>query len=109
MNVLVFLEADSKVSSTVAKTRVADFNKEFYGREKLMTSSKVFGKQSVILVKEFKSEDEAAMYLAQFKKTKKHLLDLQKAKIVFISTPNMKTLFETMKLEEYERFFEDKY
>lgn len=109
MNVLVFLEADSKINSTVAKTRVADFNKEYYGREKLMTSSKVFGKQSVILVKEFKSEDEAAMYLAQFKKTKKHLLDLNKAKILFISTANMKTLFETMKLEEYESFFEDKY
>jgi tetratricopeptide (TPR) repeat protein len=109
MNVLVFLEADSKINSTVAKTRVADFNKEYYGREKYLTSSKVFGKQSVILVKEFKSEDEAAMYLAQFKKTKKHLLDLNKAKILFISTANMKTLFETMKLEEYESFFEDKY
>ncbi len=109
MSVLIFLEEDSKINSTVAKTRVADFNKEFYGREKLLTSSKILGKQSVILVKEFKSEDEAAMYVAQYKKTKKHLLDLNKAKILFISTPNMKTLFETMKLDEYELFFEEKY
>ncbi|HLP57031.1 MAG TPA: hypothetical protein VK151_18475 [Fluviicola sp.] len=109
MSILIFLEEDSKINSTVAKTRVADFNKEFYGREKLLTSSKILGKQSVILVKEFKSEDEAAMYVAQYKKTKKHLLDLNKAKILFISTPNMKTLFETMKLDEYELFFEEKY
>ena len=107
MNVLVFL--DDKITSSMAKTRVADFNKEFYGREKLMTSSKIFGKQSVILVKTFQNEDQAAMYVSQFKKTKKHLGDLQKAKVLYISDDNLKTLFETMKLEEYEIFFDDKY
>lgn len=107
MNVLVFL--DDKITSSMAKTRVADFNKEFYGREKLMTSSKIFGKQSVILVKTFQNEDQAAMYVSQFKKTKKHLGDLQKAKVLYISDDNLKTLFETMKLDEYEIFFDDKY
>ncbi len=107
MYVLVFL--DDKTSSALARTRVADFNKEFYGREKLNTSSKIFGKQSVILVKEFANEDDAAMYLSQYKKTKKHLMDLQKAKILFVSVGNLKTLFESMKLEEYELFFDESY
>lgn len=107
MNVLVFL--DDNLNSSMAKTRVADFNKEFYGRERLMTSSKIFGKQSVILVKTFDSEDQAAMYVSQFQKTEKHLKELRKAKVLFISDDNLKTLFETMKLEDYQLFFDDNY
>lgn len=108
MWVLIFL-SDDKVSSTMAKTRVADFNKEFYGREKLNTSTKVYDKQSVVLVKELANEDAAAAYVAMFRKTKKHLMDLNKSKILFISQENMKTLFESMKLGEYEIFFEENY
>lgn len=107
MQVIVFL--DDKTSSTVSKTRIADFNKEFYGREKLNTSTKILGKQSVVVVKEFANEDEAAMYVTQFKKTKKYLMELQTAKILFISLDNMKLLFETFKLPEYELFFEESY
>jgi molybdopterin converting factor small subunit len=108
MWVLIFL-SDDKLSSTTAKTRVADFNKEYYGREKLSTSTKVYDKQSVVLVKELENEDAAAAYVAMFKKTKKHLMDLNKSKIIFISQENMKTVFESMKLSEYEIFFEENY
>lgn len=107
MQVVVFL--DEKMNSSMAKSRVADFNKEFFGRDKLNSSSKILGKQSVVIVKEFESEDQAAMYVAQFKKTKKHLLDLQNAKIFYISQDNLKTLFETLKVEEYELFFDEHY
>jgi tetratricopeptide (TPR) repeat protein len=107
MQVIVFL--DEKTSSNIGKTRVADFNKEFFGREKLSTNTKILGKQSVVVVKEFENEDQAAMYISQFKKTKKHLMDLQTAKIFFISQANMKTLFETLKVSEYDIFFEEHY
>lgn len=107
MQVIIFL--DEKSSSTIGKTRVADFNKEFYGREKLATSTKILDKTSVVIVKEFDNEDAAAMYVAMFKKTKKHLGDLQNAKIFFISQDNMKILFETLKISEYDIFFEENY
>ena len=108
--VIIFL--DKGVTSNVGKTKIADFNKEFFGRNRLATSSKIFGPnsdQSVIIVKEFQTENEAADYLAMFKRTRKHLLDLNKSKIVYISLANMKTLFETNKLAEYELFFAEYY
>jgi tetratricopeptide (TPR) repeat protein len=107
MSVLIFL--DEKVNGAVAKNRVIDFNKEFFSRGKLNTSSKLFGEKSVILVKEFDDETEAAEYLRIYKKTKKHLMDMQKFKIVYISQENMKLLFETQKLAEYELFFDEFY
>jgi hypothetical protein len=41
----------------------------------------------------------------KFKKTKKYLGDMQNAKLIFISKDNLKVLFETKKLEEYETFY----
>ncbi len=106
-NVLIFLEEN--VNNNVAKTRVVDFNKEFFGKSKLNTSSKVFGKKSVILVREFEDEMAALDYLRTYKATKKHLLDMQKFKIICIDDANMKTLFETEKLDEYMVFFDEYY
>lgn len=107
MSVLIFL--DEKVNGGVAKTRVIDFNKEFFSRGKLNTSSKLFGEKSVILVRDFEDETDAAEYLRVYKKTKKHLMDMQKFKIIYISQENMKLLFETQKLAEYELFFDEFY
>lgn len=107
MFMLIFL--DEKVNSNVAKTRVIDFNKEFFGKSRLNTSSKIFGKQSVVFIKEFADENAAAEYLRTYKKTKKHLLDMQKFKILYISQDNMKILFETEKLADYELFFDEFY
>jgi hypothetical protein len=101
--VLIFL--DKKVSSTTERTKVSDFNREFFSRDKLKTSSKIYGDdQSVILVEEFQLDTDALEYIRVFKKTRKHLLDLQKAKIILITRDNLKILFETQKLQEYEDF-----
>lgn len=107
MSVLIFL--DEKVNGGIAKTRVIDFNKEFFSRGKLNTSSKLFGEKSVILVRDFEDETDAAEYLRVYKKTKKHLMDMQKFKIIYISQENMRLLFETQKLAEYELFFDEFY
>jgi tetratricopeptide (TPR) repeat protein len=107
MIIMIFL--DEKVNNSVAKSRVVDFNKEFFGKSKLNTSSKMFGDLNVIVVKDFTSEFEAADYLRTYKKTKKHLLDMQKFKVLYISQENMKRLFESQKLAEYELFFDENY
>ena len=106
--VLVFLEKE--VSSNAEKTKVSDFNREFFSRSQLKTSSKIYGdNQSVIFVEEFPTDLKALEYIRVFKNTRKHLLDLQKAKIIAISRENLKLLFESRKLEEYEDFMLENY
>lgn len=101
--VLIFL--DKGTTTNVEKNKVSDFNREFFSRDNLKTSSKIYGDdQSVILVEEFDTDLKAIEYLRVFKNTRKHLLDLQKAKIVVITRDNLKILFETQKLQEYEDF-----
>lgn len=106
--VIVFLE--KKDNSTMAKTKVSDFNREFFSRDKLKVSSKIYGAdQSIILIQEFDNDMKAAEYVRVYKATRKHLMDLQKAKILVITQENMKVLFETQKLQEYETFYDEYY
>lgn len=107
MLAVIFL--DEKVNVAIAKTRVADFDKEYYGRLRLNVMAKVFKEQNVLIVKEFENEFKAKEYLGTYKKTRKHLLDMQKMKIIFISEDNLRILFETFKLEEYQLFFDENY
>jgi hypothetical protein len=106
--VLVILGKDD--NTNLSKTKVSDFNREFFSREKLSVSSKIFGTdQSMILVQKFKDGDAAADYVRVFKATRKHLMDLQKARILIITQENMKVLFEKQNLQEYMLFFEENY
>jgi len=105
--VLIFLT--DKINNVVAKTRVVDFNKEYYSKLRLSVTSKVLKEDNVIVVKEFKDEIEASSYVSMYKRTRNHLLDMQKMKILFISEKNLLTLFETNKLEDYQLFFDENY
>ncbi|MFA7272344.1 MAG: hypothetical protein WC044_00660 [Crocinitomicaceae bacterium] len=106
--VLVFLEKDE--NSSLAKTKVVDFNKEFFSRDRLKVSSKIYGDdQSIVFVDDFETEMEASKYVRIFKSTRKHLLDLQNAKLVIISQDNLKILFQTLKLQEYDDFYDEYY
>jgi tetratricopeptide (TPR) repeat protein len=106
--VIIFL--DKTENSGLAKTKVSDFTKEFFSREKLKVSTKIYGDdQSVILVQDFKDDMKAKEFERVYKATRKHLLDLQKAKTLVITQDNMRTLFETRNLAEYEIFLEEYY
>jgi tetratricopeptide (TPR) repeat protein len=106
--VLVLLEKDD--NSNLSKTKVSDFNREFFSRAKLSVSSKIYGSdQSMILVQKFKDDAAASEYVRVFKSTRKHLMDLQKARILIITQENMKVLFEKQNLQEYMLFFEENY
>ncbi len=101
--VMIFLpEGDN---SSLSKTKVSEFNKEFYSRAKLKINSKIFGDdKSVILIDKFENDLDAKEYMRTFKATRKHLFELQNAKTILITQENLKTLFETQKLKEYEEF-----
>lgn len=106
--VIIFL--DKEVSTTTEKTKVVSFNHEFFSRNHLKLSSKIYGDdQNILLIEEFDTDVKAKEYIRVFKNTRKHLLDLQKAKIILITRDNMKILFETRKLEEYEDFMLENY
>ena len=106
--VLIFIPKGD--NSSLSKNKIVDFNKEFYSRAKLRVSSKIFGDvQSIVVIDKFENDLEAKEYIRTFKATRKHLMDLQGAKTTLITQPNLKTLFETQKLREYEMFCEEYY
>ena len=105
--VIIFLPPEE--SSSLAKTKVVDFHREFFSRSKLKVTSKVFGKESVILVNDFETESDGSEYIRVYKNTRKYLLDLQNAKIFMITKGNMQVLFEKQNLSVYEQFYEEYY
>lgn len=108
VKVIVFLS--SKVSSQSGKTRVSNFNREYFSRERLKVDSKIYGKdQGLILIDDFDDEMKAAAYIRAFKKTKKHLMDLRDAEIMMITRDNLKILLTQPKLKEYQEFYEEYY
>jgi hypothetical protein len=106
--VIIFLNKGE--SSSTAKSKVSDFDREFFSRDALKVSSKIYDDdQSVILVQDFDNDVTALKYVRIFKSTRKHLLDLQKAKIMVITQENLKLLFENKLLQEYETFYDEFY
>jgi hypothetical protein len=106
--VIIFL--DKKESSNDSRSKVSDFNREFFSKKSLKVSAKIFGdNQNIILVQEFKDDVTALNYVRIFKSTRKHLLDLQKSKIMVITQENLKLLFENKQLQEYETFYDEFY
>jgi tetratricopeptide (TPR) repeat protein len=106
--VIIFLNKGE--SSSAAKSKVSDFDREFFSRDALKVSSKIYEEdQSVILVQDFDNDVTALKYVRIFKSTRKHLLDLQKAKIMVITQENLKILFENKMLQEYETFYDEFY
>ena len=100
---LIFL--DEKQNSNNEKGNVVDFDREFFSRLKLKVSSKIFGgSQNVIFVEEFENQETVQEYLSTFKSTRKHITKLHNNTIIIISKKNLKTLFETQNLSEYETF-----
>jgi tetratricopeptide (TPR) repeat protein len=100
---LVFLE--DKQSSNTEKGDIVDFNREFYSRLNLKVSAKIFGSsQNVVFIDEFENEATVKEYVSTFHATRKHISKLHNNKMIFISKKNLKTLFETQKLDEYEVF-----
>jgi tetratricopeptide (TPR) repeat protein len=108
LKVIVFLP--EKFSSNSAKTKVTDFHREFFSRESLKVSSKLYERdQSVIVVDSFDDEMKASNYIRIYKRTRKHLLDLQNAEIYMITKDNLKVLFQKKNKKEFEQFYEEYY
>lgn len=105
--IILFLPKND--NSMLAKSKIIDYNKEYFQKDQLNVSSKIYGTdQSVIVIKKF-NETGAKDYIRKFKETKKDLMDLQKEKMFIITQENLRVLFETQKLEEFELFYAEFY
>ena len=104
--VIIFL--DGKSSSSIAKTKITDFHREYFSRDKLKVTSKVYTeKQSIVLVDDFIDDVAASNYIRIYKRTRKYLLDLQHAEIFMISNENLKILMQKHNLSEYQEFYDE--
>lgn len=108
LKVIVFL--DKEMSSNSAKTKITDFHREFFSRDNLKVGSKLYERDlSVIVIDDFDDEMAASNYIRIYKRTRKHLLDLQNAEIYMITSDNMKVLFQKKNKKEFEEFYEEYY
>jgi len=106
--VIVFLEPSDNID--LSKTRISDFTREFFPKSKLKISTSLFkGTINTIRIENFPTEKEAKEYVKIFKNTKKHLLNLREAKIRIITPNNLKILYESTNLEQYELFYQEYY
>lgn len=107
---IVLVLLDPKDNVDISKTRISDFTREFFPKSKASVSTNLFDQtQTIVMIAEFPNENEAKEYVRTYKKTKKHLLGLQNAKTLIISRENIKLLFNSKKLSDYEKFYEDYY
>lgn len=105
---LIFLTEEDNVG--VSKTRVSDFCREYFKNERLKVTSKLFtNEQSVIMLDQFETEEAAKAYVRKYKETKRYLLDLQDNEIIIITAKNLRKLFETKDLKQYNAFFDAYY
>jgi len=105
--IIILNKADQAAS---AKVKVSDFHREFFSKQALKVSTKVFGEdQDMILIQDFEQDDAAKEYIRIFKLSKKHVNNLKGYRIFAITQENLKTLFETRLLQEYELFHDEFY
>jgi predicted amino acid-binding ACT domain protein len=108
MIVLIYVEGKEDVRNI--QTRISDFNREFFSRDRLKTSTQIIDRTlTLIKVAEFADENKAQDYIRDFKKTRKHLGEIRDKKIIFISPDNFRVMIKENKLQEYEKFFEMNY
>lgn len=108
MVALVLLSGEDNAREIM--TKVSDFNREFFSRDRLKTSTQIYDKKTTFIkVEEFKDAKHAAQYVRDFAKTQKHLRDYRNKTVIFISPENYKVMLKDKKLEEYKSFFKDNY
>jgi hypothetical protein len=106
--VLVFLEESD--DSRAAQTKISDFNREFFSRDRLKTGAQLLDAQTaMVVVREFNDANAAQEYLKSFERTKKHVSDYKSRKILFISSDNFKVFMKEKDIAVYEKFFFDNY
>jgi outer membrane protein assembly factor BamD (BamD/ComL family) len=92
------------------KKDMSNFNKEFFGNERLTTKETIIGTtQDVVRVSSFKNENDAKKYLNAFMKAKRTIKHLQGHTYFIITEENFVKLLAGGNLEGYLTFYQDFY
>lgn len=95
---------------TDLKKDMSNFNKEFFGNERLTTKETILGtSQDVVRISSFKNENEAKKYLNAFSKAKRTIKHLQSHTYFIITEDNFVKLLASGNLEGYITFYQDFY
>ncbi len=107
---LIVYETGREAASV--KTRVSDFNREFYSLASLRVSSLLFeSDKTIVLVKTFSNLDNAMKYFRDIRIDEKVLADMDESqyKIIAVSRNNYTNLYRKKDLDGYVDFFEKFY
>lgn len=101
---------EEKDDSRAAQTKISDFNREFFSRDRLKTGAQILDPSAtLIVVREFANLNAGREYVKSFERTKKHVVDYKGKKLMLISADNFKTLMKEKDLVSYEKFYLDNY
>lgn len=108
MYIMVFLKSDQGAREST--TSIANFNREYFSRDKLITKPMIVSDQiNLIVVKDFEKYYDAEEYIRAFKKNKRNLRELVDNELLFISPENYKIFVKDKNLKTYQDFFDDNY
>src|SRR5690554_113446 len=106
----VIIELEEGQDENTFANNVANFNREYFGRLRLASNHQMYNlEQAIILIRDFKTVGEAKAYIADFRKARRYVTDLQGNEILLISRENFKIVMEQQKLPDYKKFHEENY
>lgn len=106
----VIIELEEGQDENTFANNVANFNREYFGRLRLASNHQMYNlEQAIILIRDFKTVGEAKAYMADFRKARRYVTDLQGNEILLISRENFKIVMEQQKLPDYKKFHEENY
>lgn len=106
----VIIELEEGQDENTFANNVANFNREYFGRLRLASNHQMYNlEQAIILIRDFKTVGEAKAYIADFRKARRYVTDLQDNEILLISRENFKIVMEQQKLPDYKKFHEENY
>lgn len=111
-HVCVLLFPSSLASSTKVKASVSDFNKRFFARSRLRTTSILFNRDhQLVSVKVFDDKAKAMDYHQAFRENKDMLSEVngEGFTLFVISYTNYATFYRERNVDEYMAFFNAKY
>ncbi len=92
------------------KKDMSNFNREFFGNERLTTKETIIGTtQDIVRISSFKNENEAKKYIEAFSKAKRTIKHLQDHTYFIITEENFVKLLAGGNLEGYLAFYQDFY
>ncbi|MCP3933539.1 MAG: tetratricopeptide repeat protein [Bacteroidetes bacterium] len=114
LHYIMIIFDDPEVRLTDAKAKVSDYHRQYHKLDKLRISNIYLGdeiKLPVIIIRRFKTKDNAMKYYNGVKKNEKDYINQKKDPFVMypVTQNNYREILKTKSLDGYEEFFQFNY